>query len=568
MVPKTLFMLKSFLYLLSSLILFSQNTLAQGWLWGKDSRINSNGVEEGGPVAIDNLGNVYGINAVGSLLFAPGIITSRYGSYSVTDSLDFSQSVIYSLDDSGNYRWAVGTYGGVQLNNIFTDDGDNVYLSGHKNASMGYFAGLSFTGTSSEDFIVKLNSAGHGIWFKVLPAGIDLNSIAVSHSGDIYFTGDLTITPITFGTSTITTHNDIDVIIGKYDSSGSQQWAISFGGNSVDAGTSITLTEGGVLYVAGTSSSSSLVLGNDTLADTAAPGNAFFFVCKIDTGKHIEWGRSIIHSPDGGSISGISAGNMEHLYCSGGYYTSMHSGSVSLPAGISSVARMFLFRFDSSGQLKWGRTIIDTLTFSSTGVDADYCGNIWVAGQGGHRHMLYDDPMYLARFDTAGNLKDTIFLASGGDDANWLKLDKRGYLYVSGDYQRNPFLPEDVILDSVGSDEALFVGKYIYALSECMLDTFPLHHIKTITEHVISKEPSVILYPNPAAEKVTIHSDDAFTRNDKAELYDLTSRLINSYPLFGNNTEISTANLTPGMYQCRIYSTGNSPITKKLVIMK
>jgi hypothetical protein len=545
------------------------NTSAQGWMWAKDCRITPTGTSEGGPVTIDKEGNIYGINNIGSLLFGPGIITSTYGPFSVTDSLDLSQSIVYSIDSAGNYRWATGTYGDVvRLDHIFTDDASNVYLSGYKNAPAGIFAGMSIPGPVAESFIVKINSSGYGIWIKNLPAGIDVTNINVSHSGDIYFTGDLRSAPITFGTTTITGHNGSDVILGKYDSSGNQKWALSFGGDSTDAGSFISVTDNGAVYLSGRSESSSLVIGPDTLINPSGLGYVFFFVSRIDTGKRIAWSKSIIPSPNGGSTYGVASDNLDNLYCGGTYFSIMSSGNDTLPLIGATHSGMFLFRYDSSGHLKWARTITDTSLTSCTSIDADNCGNVWVSGQGGHVSAVNTDPMFLARFDSSGNLSDTLFLSSGGDDENWLILDKTGHLYVSGDYESNPFSVGTDTLDSVGINEALFVAKYIYDFPNCIRDTIPYHHVNTGIGTVRNNNYEIMLFPNPAANEFTVHSDNAIAANSRMEIYDISGRLIDTYKLDGNNTAISTSTFHPGVYQCSIYTGGNTVITKKLVIIK
>ncbi len=561
-------MLKPVIALFLITLLFSCTANAQGWLWGRDAKINSNGTEEGGPVCIDNSGNIYGINSVGSLLFTPALIISKYGSFYVSDSLDFSQSVVYSLDDAGNYRWATGTFGGLQLDHIGADAAGNVYISGHKTPTPGYFAGLTFPGTIYQNFIVKLNSSGLGLWAKVLPSGIQVNDIAVSHIGDIYFTGFINNSPITFGSTTIASHQLEDVIVGKYDNSGNQQWALSLSGDSTDYGTFLSVNDNGSVYITGASSSSSLIIGHDTLFNTAAAGNLFFFVTRLDTGRNMIWGKSIIPSPSGGGFSGIASNNKGDLYCSGGYINWMYSGADSLPYDTSTIGKICLFRFDSAGHLKWAHSINNDSLLGTCAIDADDCGNIWVSGSLGHLSGTISDQMYLARFDTTGNLKATLFLKSGGDDANWIKLDNQGNLYVTGDYMQNPFIFGNDTLENTASNEMLFVGKFIYELAECVLDTIPLNHTKTATENVLNSPIKLTLYPNPTTNEFTIHAETPFPPASKAEFYDLAGRLINTYPISGNNSEISTANLTPGMYQCRIYAGGNNPVTKKLVIMK
>ncbi len=540
---------------------------AQGWVWGRDGKINSNGIEEGGPLSIDKQGNIYGINLVGSLLYTPGLLTSQYGPFSISDSLDYIQYVVYSLDDSGHFRWATGTYGGLQLNSIGSDDDGNVYINGYKTFAPGFFAGLYFPDTLYRNFIVKLNTAGTGVWAKMLPAGITINNIAVSHTGDIFFTGYFKTSPITFGSSTITSNHDNDVIAGKYDSAGNQLWAIAFGGDTADYGNNIAPGPNGGLYLSGSSYSTSLIIGHDSLYNPSGPGKQFLFVCRIDSNKNLLWGKSIIPSIDGGGITGLAKGPKEDLYCSGGYNNSIYSGTDTLPPG-PGPGRMFLFRFDSSGLLKWGRTINDYALFAASSMDVDDCGNIWVSGEGGHLADPISDQMYLARFDTSGNLKDTLFLKSGGDDSNWIKLDKKGYLYVSGDYMRNPFIFGDDTLDNSGTQEFLFVGKYIYALPECVLDTVTYHHIKTGITSIGDNTLSISIFPNPANDEVTIHSDIPFPSDSKVEIFDLSGRLIYTYSLSGRETEITLTKYPAGMYQCRIIVGCNPVVTKKIIVLK
>jgi hypothetical protein len=542
---------------------------AQGWKWARDSKIAGFAVEEGGPVCIDSRGNVFGINAIGSLLFSPGLFTSTYGPYAVADSLDMSQSVVYSLDSTGNYRWAVGTYGDrVELTNIFTDDAGYVFLSGNTTAPVFAIAGMSLTGAGHRFFIAKLDPLGHGVWIKAFPAGIDVSEICVGHAGEIYFTGDLASSPVTVGSTTLTSNRGKDVIFGQYDSSGNAKWALSFGGDSSDIGMHISLTATGAAYVSGSSSSTSLIIGSDTLVNPRGIGNTILFVSRLDTGKNIIWSRSIIPSPAGGAISGIASGSVDELYCGGTYYTQISSGSDTLPLIAATRSQMFLFKYDSSGNLKWGRTMADTSLHSAAAVEADYCGNIWVSGAGGRSSGPGGDPMFLARFDSSGNLKDTVPMASGGDDANWIRLDKNGNLYVSGDYEHDPFSLGDETLDSARSTEVLFVAKYIYALPGCVIDTVPYHHIKTMAGAVNSNTNTVSLYPNPAKEVFTIHSDIQLPKGACASLYDISGRLIAIFTLEGVTTELKTAGLLPGMYQCRITGAGVVPIIKKLVVMK
>jgi type IX secretion system substrate protein len=79
---------------------------------------------------------------------------------------------------------------------------------------------------------------------------------------------------------------------------------------------------------------------------------------------------------------------------------------------------------------------------------------------------------------------------------------------------------------------------------------------------------NISLFPNPASDECTIHSDAAFSLNARADIYDLAGRLIAKYPLSGHGAVVPLTGVAPGMYQCRVYTEGAGVLTKKLVVVK
>ncbi len=560
--------MKKYFFLLT-LLLFAMQCLSQGYKWANYSWSVTNVISEGGPVTIDKSGNVYGLNFVWPQIAAP-VLSTKYGPYTIIDSQFEDQGVVYCLDSTGKYKWAIGTQGAQAfLDVIHNDDAGNIYVMGSKRVTdVMTLGGLTLSTTSYpayyDHFIAKINSAGHAIWIKDLPVEFTVTDFNVTHSGDIYFTGCV-VGGILFGSSNITYSGIGNVIAGKYDSSFTPQWALTFGDDSSSIGREISVSENGSIFIAGQYSSLTMIIGHDTLIRPSGP-TKYYFVAKIDTGRNLVWGKSIYSGSITDFLSGIAADNLDNIYIAGTYYNTISTGSDSLPSTPNS--RLFLFRYDSAGNVKWVRTIADNLLHNASTMDVDYCGNIWISGQGGHPGAYSVDQMFLAHYDSSGNLLDTLFLDSGGDDGNWVKLDKKGNFYVSGDYGINHFALGDNILPPIGTlDETMFTAKYIYDFPNCTRDTIP-YHIKTSISAISDQNISISVFPNPATDEVTIHSETPFPNGTNIELYDLTGRLTNTYHLSGNNTEISTATIPPGLYLCRIYTGGNEPITRKLVILK
>ena len=74
-------------------------------------------------------------------------------------------------------------------------------------------------------------------------------------------------------------------------------------------------------------------------------------------------------------------------------------------------------------------------------------------------------------------------------------------------------------------------------------------------------------YTNPETNEYEIQSQSGFPPGSSATLFDLTGRLISSYPLSGTSNSILVTSLAPGSYQCRIIA-GNTVVVKKVVVLR
>jgi uncharacterized repeat protein (TIGR02543 family) len=232
-------------------------------LWAKsvtagtnESRFNS--------VAVDSSGNVYaaGIQwGTGSLTYGEGVSVAggSYAGYNV---------VLVKYDSSGTALWAKSVTAGndtSSFSSVAVDSSGNIYAAGlQKGAgSYTYGAGVSVAGTyadinGSNVVLVKYNSSGAALWAKSVTAGTDWSgfySVAVDSSGNVYAagyqrgTGSYTYGP---GVSVAGTYSAYNVVLVKYNSSGTALWAKSVtAGNNRSQFNSVAVDSSGNVYAAG-----------------------------------------------------------------------------------------------------------------------------------------------------------------------------------------------------------------------------------------------------------------------------------------------------------------------------
>lgn len=187
--------------------------------------------ESGYGLAVDSSGNAY---LTGSCDFTTG----------------FSEAVLVKYNSSGVLQWQ-RRLGGAASDLGFAvavDSSGNVYLSGQ----------TSSEGAGGNDVLLaKYNSAGAIQWQRRLGgAGSDVGrGVALDSSANVYVTG--------YTSSEGAGGNDM--LLAKYDTSGTILWQRSLGGTSNDTGVGIAVdSANGVFYVIGNTASTGAG-GNDLL---------------------------------------------------------------------------------------------------------------------------------------------------------------------------------------------------------------------------------------------------------------------------------------------------------------
>jgi uncharacterized delta-60 repeat protein len=115
-----------------------------------------------------------------------------------------------------------------------------------------YIAGATTNGNGDYDILVaKYNSSGTQLWLQQYNGAGNANDMAtglyIDGSGNVYITG------------TVTTATNIDIVTIKYNNIGTQQWLSTFNGSgsSIDCGADVTVDGSGNVYIAGSSMNAS-----------------------------------------------------------------------------------------------------------------------------------------------------------------------------------------------------------------------------------------------------------------------------------------------------------------------
>lgn len=241
------------------------------------------------------------------------------------------------------------------------------------------------------------------------------NSIAIDGDGNVfitgYFTGKLDF-DYSSDTLYLTDYKDwYDFYLAKYDSSGTIQWAFSFGHGSIDEGYALATDENGNVYVTGSASGK---IDFDPSPDSLIIQDPYQFLAKYDADGNFKWVTTT-----GGIGFDISYLNSGHILMTGNYNTAsdFDPGTDTL---LLEGYGIFFSKYDTAGNFLWVKGISNVAGGNmGYALDIDLNGDIIIAG--GMSDSADFDPSlgsailsgsspntaycYLAKYDSFGNYK-------------------------------------------------------------------------------------------------------------------------------------------------------------------
>lgn len=340
---------------------------------------------------------------------------------------------VAKLDASGNHLWSkrYGAAGSDGSTALAVDPSGNVAFGGYYSGTVN-FGGSSFTSSSYDSFLVKLDAAGNHLWSKTFPDGDgdDIHDLASDPAGNVIAVGSF-IEMVDVGGGPFTAPDAADDgFIVKLDAAGNHLWSkhiYAIGDQMADL---VTTDAAGNVYVTGRLYSQAIDFGGGFVYGGA-------FVVKYDPdGNHI-WSGAWPHSAK--ELVVDSAGNC--------YLTGNFGGTLDFGGGpLTSVGGqdIYLVKLDASGNHVWSQRFGSSNDQLAPGLVVDSAGNIILAGgfynsinfgggtltsTGGERDV------FVAKLAPDGShLWSKHFGDDTGQRALALGLDPTDHLLVMGDF--------------------------------------------------------------------------------------------------------------------------------------
>ena len=292
--------------------------------------------DRGYSIAVDSSGNSYITGYFeGTVDFGGGDITA--GS---------NEIFVLKLNSSGTFQW-VNTYGSTSSdagNGIAVDSSGNAYITGFFQGTVDFGGGDVTSAGNMDIFVLKLNSSGTFQWVNTYGSTSDDRGwdIAVDSSGNSYITGSFQGT-VDFGGGDVTSAGNTDFFVLKLNSSGTFQWANTYGGTSTDRGYGIAVDSSGNSYITG-SFQGTVDFGG---GDITATANSDIFVLKLNSSGTFQWVNTYGSTSNNLGL-GIAVDSSGKFYTTGGFQGTVDFGGGDITATANS--DIFVLHLNSLGQ--------------------------------------------------------------------------------------------------------------------------------------------------------------------------------------------------------------------------
>jgi hypothetical protein len=316
-------------------------------LWAR--RYVGTNVDEGTGVCVDGQGNP----CISAHVASANLVM---GTFTVSGSGSTS-AVIAKFDSSGNLLWVkqtINTGMGAEGHAIACDGAGNFFMAGHFMSPSLNFGLFSLTRTGNQDaFLAKYDNSGTALWARST-TGFDLEffrSLAVDGAGNAYVLGSYSSSIVTLGTFTLYRQALEDVMLAKYDASGTVQWAKQVSGNSRDVGQCVAVNGNRVFFTGsmgshGYAPAGAVTMGTLTLGPQMGYTDPMFLI-QLDLNGNIQYATGL--ASGGYNRSMVCVDNDCRMYLGSNYYnmtTPMVIGSNTL--SFSYNENVFLARMDFS----------------------------------------------------------------------------------------------------------------------------------------------------------------------------------------------------------------------------
>lgn len=402
----------------------------------------------------------------------------------------------YNLEGDLIWKKTAGTYnlseGYVGISEITADNAGNLYILGFFSETAELTVGsiVLSPNTTQSFFVAKYDSNGNSLWAKTV-GGYGTGSITTDSNCNIYITGYFEGTTTKFDSITLLNTNSgySDIFIAKYDSTGNIIWAKSAGGTSWDICNDIASDDAGNIYITGYFESSNIIFDNDTLINLY-PNYGEFFLTKYSSSGDVLWAKNSIGISRGSNIS-IDA--FDNIYITGTFGKTDYPQVIFDSITLTNPGRVFIIKYNSSGSVIWAKQN-----------QAGYFGN----------------------------------------SDSYIETSLEGNIYITGTYMDNFMIFENDTLVNISGICDPFSGLLCEDIFLAKLSNSPT----TINE--IKPDNSILLYPNPASNKIYLDFQSSFFLSPATNfnLYDIHGRLFIKQSVYSEKTPVDISILPAGIY--------------------
>jgi hypothetical protein len=211
-----------------------------------------------------------------------------FDSYGVINS-GSNDAFVTKLDANGLAQWT------DQIGGSLADEGydikadaSGVYVVGaFSSPTLAAYIPNMINAGGSDVFFAKYDSNNGNVLFAKQIGGTNdenINSLTLDASGNIYMTGYFESSSLNLGSITINNTTTRSMMVAKYNSGGTVQWANAYSGNHFSYPDGIVTDNSGNLYISGSFNLSSLSFGTSTVSNPSSSSNGFLVKLNSSTG--------------------------------------------------------------------------------------------------------------------------------------------------------------------------------------------------------------------------------------------------------------------------------------------
>ena len=280
---------------------------------------------------------------------------------------------------------SVGGSGNDVPNDIEVDSSSNVHIVGR-------------TSSYSKAFVSQLNSSGVIQWERNIGSSNSqyYNAVATDSSGNVYATGK----------TNDAGQGGYDWLIAKYNSSGTEQWQITFGTNSIhgEEANGIDVDSSGNVYVSG-----QYMIGGGAQSGWA--------VAKFNSSGSLQW-QKYLYTNSGDYAFKLAFNDSQGDVYVCGQATAGQGGDDAVVAKLDG----------SSGNLAWQRGLGAGSSQNWRNVAIDSSNNIYLIGSDGANSKAL-----VAKYNSSGTIQWQKYFGHGGwQSGNGIAIDSSDKIYITG----------------------------------------------------------------------------------------------------------------------------------------